>query len=66
MALFGLLLDQFVCIFAHAFELSIFEFDADRFIDFTTRILINRFNEAETFFFCFYFIRIQDKNLCWS
>jgi hypothetical protein len=44
MVLFGSLLDQFVSSFARANVLSKFEFDADWFFDFSTRILINRFN----------------------
>jgi hypothetical protein len=49
MELFGLLLDQFVRLrsFAHGYMLSIFQFDADWFIDFSTRSLINRFNGLE-------------------
>ena len=47
--MFGSLLDQSVSRFARTNVLSIFDFDADRFIDFSTRILINRFNELETF-----------------
>ena len=50
MVLFGSLLDQFVCSFARANVLSKFEFDADWFFDFSTRISINRFNGLETFF----------------
>ena len=48
--MFGSLLDQFVSSFARANVLSKFDFDADRFFDFSTRILINRFNGLETFF----------------
>ncbi len=50
MVLFGSLLDQFVNRFARANVLSKFELDADWFIDFSTRILINRFNGLETSF----------------
>jgi hypothetical protein len=49
MVLFGSLLDQSVSRFARTNVLSIFDFDADRFIDFSARILINRFNDLETF-----------------
>jgi hypothetical protein len=49
MVLFDALLNQFVSSFARAFVLSIFEFDADLFIDISTRIF-NRFNGLETFF----------------
>ncbi len=54
MALFGSLLDQLVISFARAIVISIFEFDTDWFIDFSTRIMINGFNGLETFFFVFY------------
>ncbi len=50
MVLFGTLLHQFVSSFARAYVLSTFEFDTDCFIDFPTRILINRLNGLETFF----------------
>jgi hypothetical protein len=40
----------FVGSFARVDVLAIFEFDADSFIDFSTRILINRFNGLDTFF----------------
>jgi hypothetical protein len=50
MVLFGSLFDQDVSIFALANVLSIFEFDADSSTDFSTRVLINRFNGLETFF----------------
>ena len=50
MILFGSLLDQFVSSFGRANVLSIFEFDADWFIDFSTGILINRFDGLETLF----------------
>jgi hypothetical protein len=50
MGLFGLLLDPSVSSFGRAYVLSIFKFDADRFIDFSTRISINRFNGFEKFF----------------
>ncbi len=50
MILFGSLSDQFVSSFARANVLSIFEIDADLFIDFSTRILINGFNGLETLF----------------
>ncbi len=53
MVLFGSLLDQFEISFARANVISIFEFDTDWFIDFSTRILINGFNGLETFFFVF-------------
>jgi hypothetical protein len=43
------LLDQFISSFARAHVLSIFEFDAVWFTDFSTRILINRFNWFESF-----------------
>jgi hypothetical protein len=49
MVLCGSFLVQFVSSLARASVLSKFEFDADRFIDFSTRILINRFNGLETF-----------------
>jgi hypothetical protein len=49
MVLFGSLLDQFVNSFDHANVLSIFEIDDDLFVDFSTRILINRFDGLETF-----------------
>ena len=48
--MFDSLLDEFLSSFACAYVLSIFEFDADRFIDFSTRILISGFNGLETFF----------------
>jgi hypothetical protein len=48
MVLFGSLLDPFVSSFSRATMLSIFEFDW--FDDFSTRILIIRFNGLETFF----------------
>ncbi len=50
MVLFGSLLDQFVSSFALANVLSIFEFDADWFIEFSTRILIDGFNGLKTLF----------------
>jgi hypothetical protein len=50
MVLFGSLLDQFVSGVARENVLSKFELDADLFIDFSTRILINRFNGLETLF----------------
>jgi hypothetical protein len=50
MVLFDSLLDQFVGSFAGAWVFSIFEFDADWFIYFSSRILTNRFNGLETFF----------------
>jgi hypothetical protein len=43
------LLDQFVSSFACADVLSILKFNADCIIDFSTRILINRFNRLDTF-----------------
>ncbi len=52
MVLYGSLLDQFVSSLARANVLSKFELDADWFINFLTRILINRFksfNGLETF-----------------
>jgi hypothetical protein len=49
MVLFDSLLDKFVGSFARANVLSIFKFDADGFIDFSTRISIHRFNGLETF-----------------
>ncbi len=48
--MFVSLLDQFVSSFARANVLSKIAFDADRFFDFSTRILINRLNGLETFF----------------
>jgi hypothetical protein len=48
MVLFGSLLDQSVSRFACTNVLSIFVIDADRIIDFSTWILIIRFNELET------------------
>ncbi len=50
MELFGSFLDQFVSSFSRVNVLSIFEFDADRFIDFLTSSLINRFNGLVIFF----------------
>ena len=47
--MFGSLLKQFVSSFARADVLSIFEIDDDLFVDFSTRILINRFDGLETF-----------------
>jgi hypothetical protein len=44
MVLSGSLFDQFVSSFARANVLLSFEFDADLFIDFSTRLLINVFN----------------------
>ncbi len=49
MVFFGSLLDQFVSSFARSNVLLIIEFDADRFIDISTRFLMNRFNGLETF-----------------
>ncbi len=48
--MFVSLLDQFVSSFARANVLSEIAFDADRFFDFSTRILFNRLNGLETFF----------------
>ncbi len=53
MVLCNLVLDQFGSSFARYNVLSIFEFDADWFIDFSTRILINGFYRSETFFWSF-------------
>jgi hypothetical protein len=62
MALFDSLFNHFVGSFARAYEISVFKFgadwlidfwfinDIDWFIDFSTRISINRFNRLETFF----------------
>jgi hypothetical protein len=50
MVLFGSLLDQFVSSLARANVLSIFKIDADWFLDFSARILINGFNGLETLF----------------
>jgi hypothetical protein len=49
MVLFGSLLDSSVSSFARAYVLSIFEFDADGFIDFSTRSLISKFNGLKTY-----------------
>ena len=48
MVLFGSLLDQFVSSFDRANGLSIFQFDAVRFIDFQQKILIDGFNRLGT------------------
>ncbi len=50
MVLFGSLLNQVLSSFTSAYVLSILEIDADWFIDCSTKILINRFNGLETFF----------------
>ena len=44
MVLFGSLLDQFVGSFDRANGLSIFQFDAVLFVDFSAKILIDGFN----------------------
>jgi hypothetical protein len=62
MVLFGSLLDQFVGSFARAYALSIFELDSDWFIDFSPRILINRFHGL----ILLLLIRIKDQDLCCS
>ncbi len=51
MVLFGSLLDSSVSSCVRAYVLSIFEFDADGFIDFSTRILIHKFNGLNTYCF---------------
>ena len=51
MVLFGLLLDHFVSSFDRVNGLSIFQFDAVRFIDFSGKILIDGFNGIGTAFF---------------
>ena len=48
MVLFGSLLDQFVSSFDRANGLSIFQFDAVRFIDFQQKTLIDGFNVLGT------------------
>ncbi len=66
MVLFGSLLNQFVSNLARAYVLAIFEFDADWFIDFSTRILINRFNGLETTFSLSFIDKNPRSILCWS
>ena len=48
MVLFGSLLDQFVSSFDRANGLSIFQFDAVRFMTFQQKILIDGFNGSGT------------------
>jgi hypothetical protein len=61
MVLFGSMLDQFEISFARAFVLSIFEFDTYWFIDFSTRILINRFNGLATFILSLIYINPRSR-----
>ncbi len=57
----GSLLGQFVSSFARAYVLSIFEFDADLLIDFSTRILVNRFNGLQTFFLSLIYKKLRSR-----
>ncbi len=61
MVLFGSLLDQSVSSFDRANVLSTFEFDAVRFIDFSTRNLIYGFNGLGTFIFSSFFKNLRSR-----
>ncbi len=62
--LFCSLLYQFVGSFFCAFVLSIFGLDANWFIDFLTRVLVNRFNGLATFFLSLIYKNPWSRYLC--